>query len=78
MQAIRRTVLYYLLAGLAAAAVALAPKAFAGRDLPAGVHRQLLDHPGDAERQVELFWSAPPGDDRRPAVLFVHGHRKDR
>lgn len=45
--------------------------------LPAGVHRQMLAHPGDAERQVELFWTAPKGQGRLPAVLFVHGHQFD-
>ncbi len=43
--------------------------------LPNGVQRVMLPHPGDAERQVELYWVEPKGEDPVPAVLFVHGHQ---
>lgn len=40
-----------------------------------GAFRELLPHPTEAERQVELIWIEPEGEGPWPAVLFVHGHQ---
>ena len=40
-----------------------------------GAHRELLPHPTEVERQVELIWLEPEGEGPWPAVLFVHGHQ---
>lgn len=39
------------------------------------VHRELLPHPDEPAKQVELFWVAPEGEGPWPAILYVHGHQ---
>ena len=40
-----------------------------------GVEQTFLQHPTAPDRQVELYWQAPQGSGRTPALLFVHGHQ---
>ena len=43
--------------------------------LPVGIHREIIAHPSEPELQVELYWKAPEGEGRVPAMLLVHGHQ---
>jgi dipeptidyl aminopeptidase/acylaminoacyl peptidase len=41
------------------------------------VHRELLEHPKDRGKKVEVFWTQPAGEGPRPAVLLIHGHQEE-
>ncbi len=42
---------------------------------PVDATRELIPHPSDAQRQVELFWRKPPGPGPFPLIVLVHGHQ---
>jgi dipeptidyl aminopeptidase/acylaminoacyl peptidase len=44
---------------------------------PAGwpIERELLPHPRDKTKAVELFWAKPEGNGPFPAILFIHGYQ---
>lgn len=37
---------------------------------------ELLVHPNDVGKHVELFWSKPAGDGPWPALILIHGHQE--
>jgi dipeptidyl aminopeptidase/acylaminoacyl peptidase len=42
---------------------------------PLDATRELIPHPSDPRRQIELYWRKPPGPGPFPLVVFVHGHQ---
>ena len=61
---------------LALGCAAVEPGTFTARDGRV-VHRELLAHPQEPNKRIELFWTKPAGDGPYPAVLFIHGHQED-
>src|SRR5258705_8438851 len=41
------------------------------------VQRELLAHPQDKNKKIELFWTRPAVGGPHPALLFIHGHQAD-
>lgn len=39
-------------------------------------HRAFLPHPDNPEERVELYWTQPDGEERYPAILFIHGFQR--
>lgn len=39
------------------------------------LHREMLDHPDDPEKKIELIWAAPEGEGPWPVILYVHPHQ---
>jgi dipeptidyl aminopeptidase/acylaminoacyl peptidase len=37
--------------------------------------RELIPHPANARRQIEVYWRKPPGPGPFPLIVFVHGHQ---
>lgn len=38
-------------------------------------YRTFLPHPDNPDARVELYWTQPDGEERNPAILFIHGHQ---
>lgn len=38
-------------------------------------YRTFLPHPDNPDERVELYWTQPDGEERYPAILFIHGHQ---
>lgn len=38
-------------------------------------YRTFLQHPDNQDARVELYWTQPDGEERNPAILFIHGHQ---
>jgi dipeptidyl aminopeptidase/acylaminoacyl peptidase len=56
-------------------ASALLAAALAACARPVDATRELLPHPADARRQIEIYWRKPPGPGPFPLVVLVHGHQ---
>ncbi len=41
------------------------------------MHIEMLPHPKDGAKKVELFWARPKGDGSYPALLYIHGHQEE-
>lgn len=42
---------------------------------PVDATRELIPHPADPRRQIEVFWRKPPGPGPFPLTVFLHGHQ---
>ena len=42
---------------------------------PVDATRELIPHPADPARQIEVYWRKPPGPGPFPLLVFVHGHQ---
>ena len=39
------------------------------------LHHELIQHPSDPAKKIELYWIAPAEETPSPAILYVHGYQ---
>jgi len=42
------------------------------------VHREFIYYDKEKSKKAELFWGKPEGSEPQPAILYIHGHQKNK